>query len=319
MNGPADTTEGAAAAFRRSSRHRASQRRAREDRWRNDRSARVLYAPGGSPWRRHHGLCRYARGARDHREFEGWSEHDHDRKQNQLHRRGNRRQPRCRRDNAGPPRSAHDGVANARYDNRGEARCDRDANAASAMRPLLELASSPLLRQRDHRRGALGRRLRHGAPLPASSSHRDISLSPCVSSNASRRLRMMSPGRSEGMCISILRVTSTMASGSVDSNISRSSSMMAASQSISSCVEQSSSRSLRNRICTSWMLPSSMGVAELKMICRSPEGYSISSVRQNGMNQALRMCRLVTGSVVPVTRNAAGGLLMGTIVSAWKP
>src|SRR6516164_4993038 len=145
MNGPADTTEGAAAAFRRSSRHRAPQRRAREDRWRNDRSARVLYPPGGSPWRRHHGLCRYARCARDPREFEGWSEHDHDRKQNQLHPRGNGRQPRCRRDNAGPPRSAHDGVANARYDNRGKARCDRDANAASAMRPLLELASSPLL------------------------------------------------------------------------------------------------------------------------------------------------------------------------------
>src|SRR6266566_6428660 len=75
MNGPADTTEGATAAFRRSSRHRAPQRRAREDRRRNDRSARVLYAPGGSPWRRHHGLCRYARRARDHREFEGWSEH----------------------------------------------------------------------------------------------------------------------------------------------------------------------------------------------------------------------------------------------------
>ena len=37
------------------------------------------------------------------------------------------------------------------------------------------------------------------------------------------------------------------------------------------------------------MLPSSIGVAELKMICRSPEGYSMSSVRQNGMNQALRM------------------------------
>src|SRR5262249_17783746 len=57
MNGPADTTEGAAAAFRRSSRHRASQRRAREDRWRNDRSAPVLYPPGGSPWRPPPGLC----------------------------------------------------------------------------------------------------------------------------------------------------------------------------------------------------------------------------------------------------------------------
>ena len=100
--------------------------------------------------------------ARDHREFEGWSEHDHDRKQNQLHRRSNCRQPRCRRDDAGPPRRAHDGVANARYDNRGEARCDRDANAASAMRPLLELGSSPLLRRRDHPRGALGRQLRYG-------------------------------------------------------------------------------------------------------------------------------------------------------------
>src|SRR5215471_3456824 len=143
MNGPADTTDGAAVAFRRSSRHRASQRRAREDRWRNDRPARVLYPPGGSPWRRHHGLCRYARCARDSREFEGWRGHDHDRKQNQLHRRGNGRQPRCRRDNAGPPRIAHNGVANTRDDNRGEARCDRDANAASSMTLILELEVAP--------------------------------------------------------------------------------------------------------------------------------------------------------------------------------
>src|SRR5262245_8847807 len=86
MNGPAGTTEGAATAFRRASRHRSSQRRAGEDRRRNDRPARVLYAPGRSAWRRHHGLCRYARGARDDRELEGWSGHDHDRTQNQLHR-----------------------------------------------------------------------------------------------------------------------------------------------------------------------------------------------------------------------------------------
>jgi hypothetical protein len=45
----------------------------------------------------------------------------------------------------------------------------------------------------------------------------------------------------------------------------------------------------------------------------------MSSVRQNGMNQALRMWRLVVGSLVPVTRKAAGGLLIGTMLSALKP
>src|SRR5262249_40299047 len=145
MNGPAGTTEGAATALRRASRHRSSQRRAGEDRRRNDRSARVLYAPGRSAWRRHHGLCRYARGARDDREFEGWSGHDHDRKQNQLHRRSNGRQSRGRRDNAGPPRIAHNGVANARYDDRGEAPRGRDANAASFMRRSGIMPSPPFL------------------------------------------------------------------------------------------------------------------------------------------------------------------------------
>jgi hypothetical protein len=42
-------------------------------------------------------------------------------------------------------------------------------------------------------------------------------------------------------------------------------------------------------------------------------------VRQNGMNQALRIFRLVHGSLVPVIRAACGGFLTGTIVSATKP
>src|SRR5215472_13913419 len=143
MNGPADTIEGAATAFCRTARHRSPQRRAGEDRRRNDRPARVLHAPGRSAWGRHHGLCRYARCARDNREFAGWREHDHDRKQNQLRPRGSGRQPHCRRDHAAPPRRAHNGVANARDDNRGEARRDRDANAASSMRLILELEVAP--------------------------------------------------------------------------------------------------------------------------------------------------------------------------------
>ena len=69
----------------------------------------------------------------------------------------------------------------------------------------------------------------------------------------------------------------------------------------------------------SWIEPSSTGVAELKMTCRRPEGYSMSMVRQNGMYQALRILRLVHGSLVPVIRAASGGFLTGTIVSATKP
>ena len=45
----------------------------------------------------------------------------------------------------------------------------------------------------------------------------------------------------------------------------------------------------------------------------------MSMVRQNGMNQALRILRFVQGSVVPVMRAASGGFLTGTIVSATKP
>jgi hypothetical protein len=61
------------------------------------------------------------------------------------------------------------------------------------------------------------------------------------------------------------------------------------------------------------MLTSSTGAAELKMMRRSPDGYLMSSDRQNGVNQALRMRRVVTQSRVPVTRKASGGLLIGTI------
>src|SRR5262249_15909439 len=81
--------------------------------------------------------------------LEGWNWHDHNRKQNQLHRRGNGRQPRGRRDDAGPPRSAHNGVANARYDSRGEARCGGDANAASFMRRSGIMTSPPCLPERS--------------------------------------------------------------------------------------------------------------------------------------------------------------------------
>jgi hypothetical protein len=69
----------------------------------------------------------------------------------------------------------------------------------------------------------------------------------------------------------------------------------------------------------SWIEPSSTGVAELKITCLRPDGYSMSMVRQNGMNQALRILRLVHGSLVPVIRAAWGGFFTGTIVSATKP
>src|ERR1700722_5131295 len=150
-------------------------------------------------------------------------------------------------------------------------------------------------------------------------AHRGTSISPCSVNSRLSRVRIIMPGRSEGMCISIFRLMSTIASGSVDSRISRSSSMITLSQSINSCVEQSSSLSLRNRIWMSWIELSSIGVAELKMMCRSPEGYSMSIVRQNGMNHWLRILRLVHGSVVPVARAAIGGLRTATIVSATKP
>ncbi len=55
------------------------------------------------------------------------------------------------------------------------------------------------------------------------------------------------------------------------------------------------------------------------MTCLRPDGYSMSMVRQNGMNQWLRILRLVHGSVVPVTRAACGGFFTGTIVSATNP
>ena len=42
-------------------------------------------------------------------------------------------------------------------------------------------------------------------------------------------------------------------------------------------------------------------------------------VRQNGMNQALRIVRFVHGSLVPVMRAAEGGFRTGTMVSATKP
>ena len=42
-------------------------------------------------------------------------------------------------------------------------------------------------------------------------------------------------------------------------------------------------------------------------------------VRQNGMNQALRILRFVHGSLVPVMRAAEGGFRTGTMVSATRP
>jgi hypothetical protein len=43
------------------------------------------------------------------------------------------------RDNAAPPLTAHNGVANTRYDDCGEARCDRGANTASSIRLPLDI------------------------------------------------------------------------------------------------------------------------------------------------------------------------------------
>ena len=76
--------------------------------------------------------------------------------------------------------------------------------------------------------------------------------------------------------------------GFMAGNFGVASAMIAASQSISSCVEQSASVSLRNSSCTTWMRPSAIGVAQLKMMWRMPDGYSMSSRRQNGMNHLLR-------------------------------
>ena len=67
------------------------------------------------------------------------------------------------------------------------------------------------------------------------------------------------------------------------------------------------------------MRPSSIGVAELKMMWRSPDGYSMSSLRQNGMYHLLRMWRLVVGAVVPEMRYCTGGLATVIRVSASKP
>ena len=45
----------------------------------------------------------------------------------------------------------------------------------------------------------------------------------------------------------------------------------------------------------------------------------MSRRRQKGMNHLLRMCRVVTGLVVPVMRAAWGGFTTSTMVSASKP
>ncbi len=66
------------------------------------------------------------------------------------------------------------------------------------------------------------------------------------------------------------------------------------------------------------MRPSSTGVAQL-MMWRMPLGYSMSSRRQNGKYQLLRIRRSVSSSVLPVTWCATGGLRMSMTVVAWKP
>src|SRR5262245_5423276 len=200
MNGPAGTTEGAATAFCRASRHRSSQRRAGEDRGRNDRSARVLYAPRRAAWRRHHGLCRYARGARDDREFEGWSGHDHDRKQNQLHRRGNGRQPRGRRDHAGAPLSPVNDVDNAQYDGLGEARCGRHANAASFMKRsgIIDLTQGLLRGAPSHKSSP------QGFPRPRPGGNFPSRHTPGGGSRQRMKRRGASPRGGAGACFELL-------------------------------------------------------------------------------------------------------------------
>ena len=105
------------------------------------------------------------------------------------------------------------------------------------------------------------------------------------------------PGLSESIEYSMpRRRVSTSASGSVDSRMSLSSRVITSSKSISSCAGQSASLSLRNSHWQSWMWPSSM------MTWRTPLGYSMSSRRLKGRQQALRMWRCVIGSRLPLTR-----------------
>ncbi len=99
------------------------------------------------------------------------------------------------------------------------------------------------------------------------------STSPWAVNNSSSRLRMIMPGRSDGMCFSILRLMSTMASGSVDSRISRSSAMIAASQSISFLRRAVGLGVVAEQDLHTWISPSEIGVAQLKIRWRTPDGY----------------------------------------------
>ena len=45
-----------------------------------------------------------------------------------------------------------------------------------------------------------------------------------------------------------------------------------------------------------------MGVKQLMMAWRMPPGYSMSSRREKGRQEALRMRRVVTASVTPLMR-----------------
>ncbi len=124
---------------------------------------------------------------------------------------------------------------------------------------------------------------------------------PACTRLSGKKLFEIRPGRSLAMCASAWVPMSSAASQSVDSSASRSSAMMARSQAINASAGQSASASLRYRICATWMRPSSIGVAQLTMTWRTPDGYSMSSRRLNGRYHWFRIERVV----VACTRSAA--------------
>jgi hypothetical protein len=59
-----------------------------------------------------------------------------------------------------------------------------------------------------------------------------------------------------------------------------------------------------------------MGVKQLMMMWRTPLGYSMSSRREKGRKYALRMWRVVIGSVTPLIAWNFTGLVASMTVSA---
>ena len=102
-----------------------------------------------------------------------------------------------------------------------------------------------------------------GAARCMAGEPRCTSCSPWACRRSSNCFLITSPGWSDGIWNSTLRVVSTQASASVASRMSRSSAVMVASQAINSCVLQLSSLSLRYSHCTSSIRWSSIGVAQL--------------------------------------------------------